>query len=219
MNDTTSSASRYLPWLLLTMSLIVPFIAWSSERDWSYDKLTLLVIFPLLGLWAWSIMWTHYAYGSLRLVYSGLQKNKLYSKVSGVLVLFLILLHPFLLSLNQWQTLEKLPPGSVYSYVAPSQKLFIYFGVVALTLFLSFEVFERLKSSNVVNQNWKWVSLSQMLAMTLIFFHALSLGSNLSVEWFELYWVTLGALLIPCFGLIGRADWQDKHYTNVSRTS
>lgn len=220
MDDTTATAStRFLPWVFMFMAFLVPFIAWSSERSWSYDKLTLLAIFPLLGLWAWSIMWTHYAYGTLRLTNPGLQKNKLYSKVSGILVLFLVLLHPFLLILNQWQTLEKLPPESVYSYAASNQKLYVFFGVVALTLFLSFEIFERLKDNAFVKRNWKWVSLSQMIAMTLIFSHALSLGSNLSVGWFELYWVTLGALLIPCFGIIGRADWQQKHYTNETPVS
>jgi hypothetical protein len=82
------------------------------------------------------------------------------------------------------------------------------FGSIALLIFLSFEVFGRIKAIPFMQRNWKWVSVSQMIAMTLIFFHGLGIGSILESPAIELYWVALGVLLIPCFGVIGREDWK-----------
>lgn len=219
MDETTNKSGRLIPWLLFVIVTIVPFLAWSYTRSWNYESLTLITIFPLLGLWAWGIMWTHYAYGGLRLVFPSLQKNKTYSKLSGALVLALILLHPVLLAASQWQNTKSLPPGSIYSYVLPEHKIYILLGTIGLILFLSFEIFERIKNNPYIKKHWKWISLSQMLAMVLIFFHALSIGSAYYIGWFEFYWVVLGALLIPCFGLIGRADWQNKPYTPPEQIS
>ncbi len=207
-SEPLNSKSKLLPWLFLLVVTLLPLLVWASNLGWRLKSVTTLTLFPFLGLWAWSIMWTHYAYGSLRIVYPELQKNKIYSKITGYLVLGLILLHPGIVALSQWKFQHKLPPGSYYGYVDSSMKLFIVFGAIALLTLLSFDVFERLKHKAIVQRNWHWVSFSQMLAMLLIFVHSLELGQTFSSSWFEFYWVALGALLIPCFGLIGRLDWQ-----------
>lgn len=208
--EKTSLFSKFLPWVLFVPVIVLPYIAWSQRLNWNYSEVNAYLLFPLLGLWAWGIMWTHYAYGGLRLVNNNLQKNRFYSKFTGVLVLFLILMHPGLLALEQWENTSTLPPQSFYSYVASSQKLFVVFGSIALIIFLSFEVFERIKSKPLVTKNWKWISLSQVIAMTLIFIHAMAIGNTLNSGWIEYFWVMLGALLIPCFGLVLQADWRNK---------
>lgn len=201
--------SRWLPWTLFVAVIAASFVAWADLRGWDFGSLSALALFPLLGLLAWSIMWTHYALGGVRLVYP-FEHNQLYSRVSAVVVLACLLLHPGLLAWGQFDLSGTLPPGSFYSYVAPSLKGAVLLGTISLIIFISFDVFEFFKKRAWVQRNWKWISLSQMVAMTSIFIHALRLGQNLQSGWFQVWWVLLGLLLIPCFGLILRADWQKK---------
>jgi hypothetical protein len=195
------------PWLLFVIVVTIPFIAWGGAQEWDLSKLLTLSAFPLLGLWAWGIMWTHYVLECLRNLSEKFQNNAAYQKISGVLVLLFLFLHPGLLALQQFRLTEKLPPDSYFSYVSSSQEVFILFGIISVLIFLSFEVFNRIKETPFMQRNWRWVSLSQMVAMTLIFFHGLGIGSILESPSLELYWVALGVLLIPCFGVVGREDW------------
>jgi TM2 domain-containing membrane protein YozV len=198
---------NYVPWYLFGVVVTLAFIVFGQNLNWNFENLTIFSIFPILGILAWSIMWTHYVDGAIRITF-GKTKNKTYSHFSGVLVLFLILIHPGLLALSQFQNNGLLPPGSYFSYVGTGLVWAILFAETALVAFLSYEVLSRLKSKKIVAKNWIWVSLSQAIAMTLIFFHGLALGRHLSGGWFQFYWVVLGALLIPCFGIILKYDWQ-----------
>lgn len=205
-DERLNSTYRFITWILLGLVLIVPFVAWAESMSWQFASITVISLFPLLGLWAWSIMWTHYALGTLRLVEPRIREVKIYSLLTRILVLFLIVLHPGLLIWTQWQVLGTWPPGSVYTYVGNSMEIYATLGAIALMFFASFEILERLRNHPAVRKNWFWVSLSQMIGMTLILVHSFALGGTIS-GWFAFYWFTLGALLIPCFGLIGRQDW------------
>ncbi len=207
-HEQLNARSKFLPWILFGTITMLPLIAWLDRLNWSIDEVAAFSIFPILGLLAWGIMWTHYAIGALRLTFPALQKNYLYTSITTWLVLLLILAHPGILAWNLWKFTSELPPGSYYNYVGSSLKLFVIFGSISLLIFLSFDVFERMKNKTWVKHNWRYISLMQMLAMTLIFLHALALGKILDIWWLELYWVTLGALLIPCFAIIGRHDWK-----------
>lgn len=160
--------SRWLPWTLFVAVIAASFVAWADLRGWDFGSLSALALFPLLGLLAWSIMWTHYALGGVRLVYP-FEHNQLYSRVSAVVVLACLLLHPGLLAWGQFDLSGTLPPGSFYSYVAPSLKGAVLLGTISLIIFISFDVFEFFKKRAWVQRNWKWISLSQMVAMTSIF--------------------------------------------------
>ena len=197
---------RIVPWLLMILVLAISFLAWGLNIGWNSQAITVLTVFPLLGLLAWSIMWTHYILGAVGVAGYNLPENKYYNKYSAYAVLALILLHPGLLIWQQWRVNSLLPPGSIYGYVENSLKLFIFMGSLSLLIFLSFEVLNRMKNHQRVRKYWIVVSVSQMLAMTLIFVHAIALGGVLNQEWFLFYWVCLGALLIPAFILVGRSD-------------
>lgn len=200
----------WLAWLLLALAITVPFIEWGSSLGWSFEALTLYSVFPLLGLWAWSVMWTHYAYGAVLIADGKAKKDKLYKKISGWFVLAALLMHPGLLALARFQSQDILPPESYYSYVGQGLAIYITFGFIAINAFLVFEILERLRHKQIVQRYWKWVSLSQVVAMTLIFVHGLAIGQHLQSGWFQFYWIVLGAILIPCFGLVLRSDWQRK---------
>ena len=196
-----------LAWALFTVAVVVPLVAWLSLRDWSVSNIGLYSIFPLLGLWAWNIMWVHYAYGSVLILDGKAKKDKTFKSVTQWLVLALILMHPGLLALAQFQNTDLLPPESYFSYVGQAASIYIVFGLVAITAFLAFDALERLKKKEIVRKYWWWVSLSQVVAMSLIFVHSMAIGQTLQLDWFQFYWVSIGALLIPCFGLILRYDW------------
>jgi len=175
-----------LPWYLFAFVVTTSLFVFGQGVNWSFKSLTIFSMFPLLGILAWSIMWTHYADGAIRII-NDKPKNKTYSHFSGVLVLFLILMHPGLLGLSQFQNTSQLPPGSYFSYVGNSLVWAILFAEIALITFLSYEFLNRLKSKNIVSKNWFWISLSQAIAMTLIFFHGLALGRHLGEGWFQFY--------------------------------
>ncbi len=199
--------SNLLPWLLGTVVVAVPLYAFfSAQRDPS----NLYELFPVLGILAWSLMWTHYANGSLTMLLPKLERNALYKKVTEYAVLGLILAHPFLFIYARYRDTGLIPPASYVGYVGEANVVYILMGTLGLMIFLSYEVFSRLREHPKVSSNWRWVSISQILAMVLIFIHSLSLGTLLATEWFQTWWIILAMLLLPCFYLTLKHDWRKK---------
>ncbi|MDQ2973747.1 MAG: hypothetical protein M3Q79_04720 [bacterium] len=190
-----------LCWGLVIMAFTVPFIAWLQNGGLSRGSLSIFSIFPLLGLWAWLLMWTHYITGSVRQHY-GLERNVLYSKYTSWAVLVLILLHPSLITYKLFSIGEGLPPGSVINYVGEAQKISYLFGTLALLIFLSYEVFKRLKDRDFVKNNTHIISISQAVGMILIFVHALRLGNHLDPGWFKIFWIMCGLVLVPAMAYL-----------------
>lgn len=209
-----SKRSQYLPWLLCVAVIAVPFFGWLELYQWQ-PVFNVRSIFPLLGLWAWSVMWTHYVLGALRIRYpEKLTKDTVYGRVSAWLVLILLLLHPGLLGYNQYQQLGLIGIDGFYAYVGVSSEVFITYGSIALLMFLGFEIFMRIKRYTHIDKYWGLVSVSQMIAMSLIFVHGLGVGHILQIPWLRGYWVLLGLLLIPAFYIVGKDDW---HKQNKAR--
>lgn len=194
-------------WLLFVAAIMMPLVAWIQAQAGN-SAINAYTVFPLLGLWAWSIMWTHYGYGTLTIISSRFQKNHLYNRLSGYLVLGLILLHPGLLAWQRWLNTGQLPPASYIDYIGESGKLYLLIAGVALASFLIYDVLVRLRQQKVVSRYWFWISITQMSAMILIFMHSLALGQHLQHGWFQYYWTGLGLLLIPCFAVIGYRDYK-----------
>lgn len=208
--DTKASVEKsenWFAWTIFAVVTVIAFYVWGESRGWDFVNLSAISLFPVMGLWSWSIMWTHYAVGAKRIVGSQ-KRNVLYSKISAWIVLFLILLHPGLLFLGMYQTVGLFPPKSYYAYVGDSMVWAVMLGVLALMAFLGYEVLHRMKGKPLVKRNWFYISLSQAIAMGLIFIHSIALGQNLQSGWFRIYWFVLGALLLPCFYVVLRDDWQ-----------
>lgn len=198
------------PWLLFTLVVIVPLVAWLNTYQWA-PPITALTVFPLLGVWAWGIMWTHYILGWLRLrMPERFERDELYGKYTAWLVLALILLHPSLLAGQQYQRFGMLPPESYTSYVASSMELFVYFGIVGLFVFLSYEIFLRLKHKLWLRKIWGWVGLTQIAAMLLIFVHGFAIGDSVLYGWINIYWLLLGVLLLPAGIEVVRNDFRQQ---------
>jgi len=194
-------------WSLLILSLVLPVVAWGSGLSWNPGSLTLYQWFPLFGLIAWMVMWTHYVSGVFRIRDTRLKSTAAYSRLSAWLVLATLLLHPGLLAYQLWQNGAGLPPDSYSSYVGEPLKLAVIFGTISLIIFLSFEVFNRLKEKSYMQKWWPAVSISQSFAMTFVFIHALRLGTDLVSGWFLWVWIAYGVILLPCFYVIHKSDF------------
>lgn len=178
-------------WTLGVIVVVVSFVAWADVRLARSESITLYSLFPLFGLLAFSLMWTHYIYGAIRR-YSN-EKDRGYDAywyISGTVVLASLLLHPFLLSFGLWRDGLGLPPLS-YITAYDSMKVAIMLGSLSLTIFLLFELYRWFGD----RPWWKYVEWLQLLGMTAIFIHALMLGGELNVGWFRAVWWGYGVTL------------------------
>ncbi len=177
-------------------------IAWGSDLGWQFGHLNAYLIFPLLGLVAFSLMWSHYMAGALQSA-AKLERTTLarYFRWTGYLVLALICLHPGLLIYQRFQDGAGLPPGSYESYVAPGLGWITLLGTASLLVFLAFEL-HRLYAKR---RWWHWIPEAGDLAMLAIFYHGLRLGSQLMhTGWFRVVWWFYGLTLLA---VIVRSYW------------
>ncbi len=201
-------AFNRLTWATVFLLIAIVVFSWSRGINWDSGTISAYQWFPLFGLVAWVTMAGHYYLGSLRVVYPELKKPKGYKKFTSFLVLACILLHPGILALEQSRNGQGLPPTSFYNFVGDGFKLAVILGSISLIIFLSFEVFERIKDRNIIRNNWTAISISQSVAMTLIWVHGITLGTNLGQGWFQFLWILAGLSLIPCFYIIHKEDFK-----------
>ncbi len=195
-------------WSLVVLSISLAVISWGNGFSWNIESLNAYQWFPLFGLVAWMTMWGHYIIGASRIKNKGLQKPKYYSTITGYIVLASLLLHPGILAYEQKENGQGLPPDSFIDYAGQSLKLAVFIGTLSLFIFLSYEIFSRMKKTDYIKKVWPVISVSQSLAMILIFVHGLRLGSNLGSGWFRIVWIIYGLALIPCFYIIHKQDFE-----------
>lgn len=181
-------------WTVSSLVVLVAFMAWGSLLQWHLSEISSYQLFPLFGLLAFSLMWSHYVAAVLR-IHLKLPKPVLakYFEITSWAVLFLIVMHPGLLSWQLWRDGLGLPPHSyLYNYVVPSMRWAALLGSVSLLLFLSYELRRWFAKRNW----WHWIEHITDAAMILIFLHALRLGTNLMSGWFKQVWLFYGVSLI-----------------------
>ena len=158
------------PWVLGIGVMFAGFLAWFQNMGNTFDIVSLYQVFPILGIWAWSLMWTHFAIWEIRRLKPSLPGNRLYSKVSGTLVFWLLLLHPGILAVEQFRQGKGLPPFSYFAYAGEASVWLILLGIVGLTGFLFYEVAIRFQNNVKVKRFWWLVNITQTVAMASIFF-------------------------------------------------
>lgn len=192
-------------WIVWGILLGCAVVAWGQGINWRIDRISIYQWFPLFGMVAWLTMAMHYYNGSLRL--SGkLERPPYFKQISEYVVLTSLLLHPGLLAYQLVHDGYGLPPGSFLSFVGEAMAGAVLLGLVSLLLFLSFEVLNRIRRSESLQKRWWIISASQVLAMLLVWVHALRLGSSTGAGWFQALWLAAGVLLLPCFYVIIKAD-------------
>src|SRR3989344_5422163 len=88
-------------WGLSFAAIALAILAWGQTYEWDVIGISTYLLFPLFGLLAFSLMWSHYIASALR-QYLKIDKSALhnYLEITSLLVLVFILLHPGLLT---WQ--------------------------------------------------------------------------------------------------------------------
>jgi hypothetical protein len=186
-------------WSLSAVVAVLAVLVWGQDFNWAFDEPYQL--FPLLGLMAFSLMWSHYISGAARDLLS-VNKDTLvsYYRITGWAVLVLICLHPGILIYQRYQDGFGLPPGSYTSYVGSSMAWLTILGTASLLAFLAYELHRWYRDRSW----WQYVVLAGDLAMLAIFYHGLRLGSQLQAgSWYLPVWwffgITLTAALIRSY--------------------
>lgn len=181
-----------IAWSLSAFVTLLAIIVWGNSLSWHFSGLSVYQLFPVFGLTAYSIMWSHYVISFLnKTIYKSVELGDYY-KVTGYAVLLAIVLHPGLLAYQRFKDGFGLPIGSYTSYVQASSKWIVLLGEVSLLIFLAFEFQRKFKDKTW----WKYVVFANDAAMIGIFYHGLRLGSNLTTGWFKIVWLFYGLSLI-----------------------
>jgi hypothetical protein len=204
MVETKGRNLRIAIWLLGLVTITAVLIVWAQVRLGG-SVLSTYDIFPLLGLIAFSLMWTHFVSGAIRR-WLGLPISTLrtYFKFTSWLVLGLILLHPLLFIVQLGLDGLGLPPFSYLGlYPALASQIALLLGTLSLVAFLAFELHRKFRGASW----WKYVEYLNILAMLAIFYHGFTLGGELSVGWFQIVW------LVYLVTFIGAVSYTQIHKT------
>lgn len=182
-----------IAWSLCIIVLILAIMAWGQGNRWQLKNLsTTYQLFPLFGLIAFSLMWSHYVMAAIRQTFKiDSAVLKTYFESTSLMVLAALLLHPGLLGWQLWRDGLGLPPGSELNYVAPSLGIYVLIAMISLVVFLAYE-FRRQFGQKPW---WKFVQYASDVAIFLILLHSLKLGSHLQSGWLRNVWYFYGFTL------------------------
>lgn len=193
MNKSKNFKVQLVAWSLALMVSLISIYAWGVYREWNITHYSSYTLFPLLGLLAFGLMWTHYVMGTIRDLLKVNEKVlKPFYAWTGYAVLFLICLHPGILIIQRFLDGAGLPPGSYKTYVAPSLAWVTLLGSACLLIFLAFELHRFFEKRTW----WHWVVDASDFAMLAIAYHGLVLGRTLSQEWFKVIWFIYASTLL-----------------------
>jgi predicted ferric reductase len=185
MLNLNGKTMQLIAWSTAFAVSTLAFVAWGSSNLWNFSHLSTYQIFPLLGLLAFSLMWTHYIIGTLKEILTSASSSlRSYYQWTGYAVLILICLHPGLLIYQLFRDGAGLPPGSYERYVAPGLGWVTLLGTVSLLIFLAFEL-HRVYGDR---KWWHYVEDLSDLAMLAIIYHSFRLGSQLQLGWYKYVW-------------------------------
>jgi general stress protein CsbA len=181
-----------LAWSISLSSTAIAILVWGNASNWQLSFKAYL-----LGLLAFSLMWSHYVAGFIR-TSMGVHKSVLsgYFENTSLVVLALLFLHPGILILQRFRDGYGLPPHSTESYVAPGLGWVVILGTVAWFVFIAFEF--RRKFGN--RSWWKYVPMAGDVAMLAIVYHGLRIGDHLQTGWYRGLWVLYGIILVLILG-------------------
>ena len=184
---------RLFAWSLSTAALIIAITGWGQGVRWHIGHVSSYQLFPLFGLSAFGLMWSHYIVSAVR-QYLGVAKDELhtYIEVTGWAVLAAIIMHPGLLEWQLWRDGFGLPPGNVLQhYVALPLRWAALLGMISLLIFLTYELRRWFGNRGW----WRAVEMATDLAIIAIFIHSLKLGTQLQHGWLRSVWYGYGGTL------------------------
>jgi len=193
MRTITVRQLQAFAWGLSAVVAVAAVTTWVQHQLHHSIELSTYSLFPLFGLLAFSLMWSHYI-ASVARQYFKLDRSALhtYFEVTSTVVLVALLFHPGLLIWQLWRDGLGFPPSSYLEYVGESSKIFVIMGTISWFAFLSFEFRRKFRHRSW----WRFVGYASDIAMILIFIHALNLGHHLEDGWFKILWYFYGVTLL-----------------------
>jgi len=188
----TQPLRTYLPWALAAIVSTLATVTWGQSFAWNWDAMSPYLFFPVLGLLAFSLMWTHYMVGAVKYTLLGGVDLAMYFRYTGYVVLAALVFHPGILVYQLWHDGFGLPPGSYTAIVGRGMEWVALLGTASLFAFLAFE-FKRWFGAKPW---WKYVNSASDVAMLAVFYHGLRLGSQLQGGWFQGVWLFYGIMLV-----------------------
>lgn len=165
-------------------TIVLAILVWAPP----VRHLTPNSVFPLLGLIAFGLMWSHYVSDALRR-WKRVDDSALglHFQITSPIVLACLLLHPLLFELQLYLDGLGLPPGSIAAaYPGILERAAILAGAVSLLCFLLFEA-HRIYGDR---HWWRYVSWANIGAMIAILGHGFILSDAFSGSWFLVVWIT-----------------------------
>jgi len=183
---TPTKKLQIFSWLLGVTVVLLAIIAWTQVRL-TGRELTPYDFFPVLGLSAFGLMWTHFTTGTLRRILKLPPSTlKTYFAVTSWIVLVLIILHPGIFLGQLWIDGLGLPPFSYWEvYTDLASRTALLFGSLSLLAFLAYEFRRKFKTSPW----WRYVEYVNIAAMFAILYHGFTLGGELDLVWFQIVWL------------------------------
>lgn len=187
-------------WLLTAAVVLVSLLAWGQGLRWNFDQLDAYLLFPLFGLLAFGLMWSHYIVAAMRKLLDYPKRvSKLYFESTSIVVLVCILLHPGLLILQLYADGLGLPPNSyLENYVASGLKWAALLGSISLVIFLLFELHRWYGEKPW----WQFVQYACDIAMVFILIHGFKLGGDLQSGWFQVVWIFYALTYVASLGIM-----------------
>lgn len=195
-------------WVGTAILVLLAVLRWTQARLGD-NQLGPYELFPLFGIVAFTLMWSHFVSGSIRRLIGAKEGTlRTFFIVTNWLVLACILLHPGLFLYNLWADGYGLPPTSYLSvYVDIGSRIALFFGTLSLAAFLLYELRRRYKKARW----WHYVEYANIAAMFAIFFHALTLGGEVASGWFMILWIVYGIILAGAIGYNYYYNRKEKH--------
>jgi hypothetical protein len=199
---------RIFEWGLGSVVTLLAVIAWWQQVQPLRGTVDIYNFFPLLGLIAFSLIWTHFIIGAVARAARVRYERGFYSVITMGMVLALIILHPSLLSYGLYRDGFGLPPGSLFQ-VYQADIVAIIIAEISLAIFLAYE----LKRKFAHAAWWKYLEAIQGVAMVGIFYHSLTLGSTLQqVGWYRGVWWLYGITLVVSVAYVWSITRRRKQY-------
>lgn len=205
--ELVTQSLKLFAWLLTLLAVGISTLAWYQGLRLGLRGINSYELFPLFGLIAFSVMWSHYIMAALR---SALHIDKAvlktYFETTSWIVLVSLLLHSGLLMWQLWRDGFGAPPGNVLeSYVAPVLHGAVIIGAISLVAFLLYE-FRRLFETKAW---WKWLQYASDVAMLGVLYHGWQLGSHIREGWYQAVWVAYAITLVVVLAY--------RYYGDISR--
>jgi hypothetical protein len=170
--------------ILFWIVLLIPIYVWGDSFAWDFSILSLFLLFPLLGLLAFSVMWTQVFVGAFeKHIGKYFNLGRFYAK-TGLAVLILFVSHPLIALIALWNATGSANP---FNLISESQAVYLILAMIAFATFIAFEITLRWKHKTI--QRFKpWVENASAIGVILVWIHSINIGSHTQGGWFMYLW-------------------------------